>query len=205
MNKNGRFNKIILILGARGTGKTTIVKGDKDVKKKSLFDLYLAKGMKILVVDTDDHPAYRDVPLLTMQDFPKFKSGVGRILIDPEDISSFCRWFTDSNNHWNTFLVFEDARKHSEKSVCKELNRLMGNSKQQNIDICFMYHSFGETPLDLYRKLDYIELCKTLDTPAIRKESLSACYDKVMIAYEDLKASPNRFKHLTISTIDEIR
>ncbi|MDF2449411.1 MAG: hypothetical protein K0R26_1915 [Bacteroidota bacterium] len=200
-----RFNKIFTIIGARGTGKTTIVKGDAKLKLRGLIDIYLKKGIKVLIVDTDDHPAYRDVPILTMESFKNFKTGVARILIDPEDINSFCRWFTDSNNHWNTFLIFEDARKHSEKSICKELNRLMGNSKQQNIDICFMYHSFGETPLDLYRKIDYIELCKTLDTPLVRKESLSACFDKVMKAFNTLQASTDRFKHITISTIDEIR
>jgi len=200
-----RFNKIVLELGARGTGKTTFMIGDKSAKVKGLLEVYKNTGMKILIVDTDDHPHYRHIPILSKKDFLKFKKGIARIIIDPESINDFCRFLSDSNNQWNTVIVWEDARKHSEKSICKELNRLIGNTKQQNIDMFFMYHSFGETPKDIYRKLDYIVLFKTMDSPEERKEVMSSYIKKLNIAYNQIQASPNRFINKTIGTIDEIK
>lgn len=200
-----RFNKIVLLLGARGTGKTTFLIGDKTKKIPGLLNIYLKKDIKILIVDTDDHPHYRHVPILNKKDFLKFKKGIARIIINPDDINNFCRFLSDSNNQWNTCIVWEDARKHSEKSICKELNRLMANTKQQNIDMFFMYHSFGETPKDIYRKLDYINLFKTMDTPDERKDVTSSYFKKLNAAHKTIMASPNRFINKPILTIDEIR
>lgn len=200
-----RFNKVTAIIGARGTGKTTDLLGDEKLKIPSLIDMYESNGIKVLGIFTDDHPSYSDWPILEKKDFHRFKRGHMRVIINPEDIGAFCRYLSDSIVKWNTMLLFEDARNHSEKSFCKELNRLLQNSKQQNSDVFFMYHSFGETPPDLYRKVDYIELHKTLDSPEVRKTNLRSSYNRVMEAYKEIEASSNRFIKRTICTIDEIR
>jgi hypothetical protein len=206
MNNNERFNAVTAIIGARGTGKTTDLMGDEEVGIPSMIEeRYIARGIKCLGIFTDDHPSYRHVPILEKKDLHRFKRGFMRVIINPEDISAFCRFFSDSRVKWNTMLLFEDARNHSEKSFCKELNRLLQNSKQQNNDVFFMYHSFGETPPDLYRKTDYILLHKTLDSPERRKNELGSSFVRVMSAYNELSAASNRFESRLIRTIDDIR
>ncbi len=201
-----RFNAVTAIIGARGTGKTTDLMGDEGIGIPNMIDeRYINRGIKCLGIFTDDHPSYKHVPILEKKDLHRFKRGFMRVIINPEDINTFCRFFSDSPSKWNTMLLFEDARNHSEKSFCKELNRILQNSKQQNNDVFFMYHSFGETPPDLYRKIDYILLHKTLDSPEVRKNQLRSSFARVMSAYNELDASKNRFESRLIKTIDEIR
>ncbi|MBA2610545.1 MAG: DEAD/DEAH box helicase family protein [Bacteroidetes bacterium] len=201
-----RFNKITLILGARGTGKTTYLIGDK---KKGVIGLlekvYTNRGMKILVICTTDHPHYRHVSLLEKKDFVKFKKGIARIIINPEDINNFCRFLTDSNNLWNTIIIWEEAKDHSETKICKELGRMIRNTKQQNVDMFFMYHSFGETPTDIYRKIDYISLFKTLDHWECRKTFMGSYISRIDKAYKEVQASNNNYINKTVRTIDAIR
>ena len=65
-----------------------------------------------------------------------------------------------SETVWNCLIVFEDAHKHQYNRIDRSVMRLMGDSKQKNVDIIFMYHNFGLAPKDLYRYLDYIEIFK---------------------------------------------
>lgn len=207
MSNNGRFNKIVALLGARGTGKTTFILGDKAAGISSkLLDLFLKiKKMKILIVCCEDSPVYRHINLITKTQFTAFKTGIARVIINPEDINTFCRFLTDSNNLYNTLLIFDDARNHSSKNICKELNRILNNTKQQNVDIFFMYHSFGEMPRDLYRKIDYIQLFKTTDSPTVRRHEMAPYYNEIMKVYETIKKSSNRFETDIIETIPDIR
>jgi predicted AAA+ superfamily ATPase len=199
-----RFNKITLILGARGTGKTTYLIGDKAKGITGLLQK-IYSNWRILVVCTTDHPHYRHISLLDKKDFVKFKKGIARIIINPEDINPFCRFLTDSNNLWNMVIIWEEAKDHSETKICKELGRMMRNTKQQNVDMFFMYHSFGETPTDIYRKIDYICLFKTLDNWNCRKDYMGSYIERIDKAFKKVQASDNNFIYKTVRTIDAIR
>lgn len=204
-----RFNKVTAIIGGRGSGKTLFTMGsnyiskaeDQALKLPGLFDLYLGvKKTKVLIIDTFDHPAYRNIPVMPMDKLEQWKSGIFRILIQPDDISKLCRVLNKLDSIWNTAIFFEDAYKHTYKTVSKPLSQLCGDSKQKNIDIFFMYWAYGMAPPDLYRLLDYIECFKTNDSPQCRKDYMPAYFNKAMAIYNEVTSNKFQFAHKTIDT-----
>jgi hypothetical protein len=205
----GRFNSVTAIFGERGSGKTLYELGsnytakpeDKALNLKGILDLYLGvKQMKVLIIDTIDHPAYRKIRVMPPQVFKEWKTGVYRMFTHADDIPKLIEYLQKFDSHWNTCYVFEDSYKHTSKTICKPLIRLMGDTKQKNIDIFFMYWSFGQAPQDLFRMLDYIELFKTQDSPQCRKLNMPGYYANAMKIYDEVKASKNPFFHKTIET-----
>lgn len=206
-----RFNKIVGIFGRRGTGKSlyllgsnfTSVDEDKKLNKKGILDLYASKKTKGLIIDSIDHPAYRNIPIMPMDKIKVWKSGFYRVIIDIKDISKLNKLLSETASVWNSVLIYEDARKHTFAKADDYLNALMGDSKQKNIDIFFMYHNFGECPPDLYRKMDYIKCFKTKDSPECRKKALTSCYEEAMQVYERVKKHTSNFYSETIDTGNE--
>lgn len=195
-----RFNKITGIFGKRGTGKTIYTVGDEKLQVQGIINFYLARGMKVLVIDTIDHPKYRHLPWMPMHKYPYWKSGAYRIKIAAKDIEKVNKFLSDSNATWNTVLIYEDARKHTFKSVDDYMIALCGDSKQKNIEIFFMYHNFGECPPDLFRKLDYIDCFKTKDSPVCRKDLMVGYFDHAMEIYNEVKHNKNPFYHKLIDS-----
>lgn len=195
-----RFNKVFGIFGDRGTGKTEFAKGNPKFNLPGLINMYLKKGMKVYIIDTMDHPAWRSFPVLPMEKFDDFKKGACRIICNADDIPKLNYLLNASDNVYNSLLLYEDARKHTYMKVDKSLIRLIGDSKQKNIDIGFMYHCFAHCPLDLYRYFDFIELFKTKDSPMVREKAFAADLDGIMATYNKVKNDPSRFYHATIDT-----
>lgn len=195
-----RFNKVFGIIGDRGTGKTKYAKGDSALNLVGLVNIYQRMGMKIILTDTIDHPAWRDVPILSPANFDKFNKGIGRIITKASQMPRTFDFLNHHPNAWNSLILMEDARKHTYNKVDPALIELIGDSKQKNIDIGFMYHCFAHAPMDLYRYFDFIELFKTKDSPLVRKEGLTGCFDEAMRVYEKVKAHESRFFHALIDT-----
>lgn len=202
-----RFNEVGTILGQRGTGKTLYLIGsklssnpnDKPLNKKGLLDIYVAKGMKILIVDTLDHPSYRNIPILKQNEFLKFRSGVARVIFEPDNMNKFINLINRAPFMNNTLIVLEDAGKWTGEKLSAQLKRLIIDTKQRNIDIILMYHCFIDTPANLFTKTDFIKLFKTEDSPEIRKERMRL-YSKVAEAYEQVKKHPSNFHGKYIDT-----
>lgn len=203
-----RFNTLTAILGKRGSGKSLYLLGskhssnpkDKPLNKIGMLDVYEQKPMKQLIVDTIDHPSYRNIPILAAKDLPNWQSGIYRCFTKKEHIPNLLYFLNSQKSIWNTHLIFEDAYKHTFKTIDRSLIELMSDSKQKNIDITFMYHAFGQAPPDLFRNLDYIELFKTKDSPKSRSDFMPGYYEEALEVYEKVKADKDPFKHLTIST-----
>lgn len=193
MSKN--FNKIFGVFGDRGTGKTEFAKGNPSLNLPGLINIYLRRGIKVFIIDTIDHPAWKEIPVVDPQNFHRVKKGAARIITRATDIPKLNQFLNQNPNTWNSLLLYEDARKHTYKTVDKSMIELIGDSKQKNIDIGFMYHCFAHCPLDLYRYFDYIELFKTKDGPYVREEFFKANWDETMGIYNKVKANPNRFYH----------
>lgn len=202
-----RFNTVGIIIGQRGTGKSLFLLGSKYSAKSgdeklgipSLIDIAQKNGLKVLIVDTIDHPAYRKIPVLKQSDFKKFSAGVFRVWHEPENMRAFVHLINTSENLNNTFIVFEDAGKYTEKNLPMEFKRLIADSKQRNIDILFMYHCFIDTPANIFTKSDYIQLFKTEDSPKVRKNNLRL-YEKVEAAHNEVKFHKSRFYGKYIDT-----
>lgn len=195
-----RFNRIFAIFGQRGSGKTEYTKGNPSLKLPGLINIYPPQGKKVLIVDTFDHPSWRDIPILPMELLPKWEKGICRCFTNAEDIPKLNRHLRDSPAMWNSLILYEDAYKHTSKTIDRSLINLMADSKQKNIDIGFMYHSFMQAPPDLYRYLDFIQLFKTKDSPESRKNFMPGYFDTAMQIYQKVRQHESPFFNLMIDT-----
>lgn len=193
------YNTVNMIIGKRGTGKTVFAKGDHALNITGLFDLYLQKNMKVLIIDTFDHPTYRDVKYIPLEKINlKWKKGVYRHYAPLKDIDKVLDHV--NQNYWNGALFLEDAVKYLRGRLSDPVLNLIGDSKQKNVDLFFMYHSWALAPKDLYRYLDYIEIFKTKDSPETRKNDLPGCFNEVFETWTNVMKDPSPFKHLTVDT-----
>jgi hypothetical protein len=193
------FNTVNLLLGRRGTGKTVFVTGEDGIVQDNLIDIYVQKEMKVLILDTYDHPSYQQVKrILPEQINDSWKKGVYRCFVRPAEMEDLLSVVYD--NFWNGALILEDAFKHQKKNLSDNCANMVGDSKNRNVDMYFMYHTWSFVPLDLYRYLDFIELFKTKTPPGKREENeLADNYEDVLAAYERVRNHESRFYHETIN------
>ena len=193
------FNTINLILGRRGTGKTVYVTGHPEVDQESLFDIYLEKEMKVLLLDTFAHPAYKDVKIISPEQITtRWKRGVYRCIAPPHQMEKVLERVY--GEFWNGALINEDLYKTQKKKLTPNMANILGDTKNRNVDWFGMYHTWKFVPLDLYRYVDYIELFKTKSAPGNREEEeLADNFDKVMEAYNRVKANESRFYHESVN------
>lgn len=187
-------NTITIICGARGSGKTPhIVGGDEE---PGMAKIYLDKGMSTLVIDTLQHHKYDHVPVLQPKDYGRLSShpGVYKTLVKVQDIKKF---FSDGHlNHvWNTQIIFEDAYKYirTQSPLSDPLVALLGDSKQQNNDLRFMFWCWALIHPDLMRMTNFYTIFKTTDGPEWRKDYLSGCYAQCLKAHQLVLAGKKRF------------
>ncbi len=199
------FNTVSAIFGKRGTGKTKYVIGDNSLGLPGFIKSYLKKDMKVLFVDTFDHPSYREIPIITPENLllngkgqPIWKKGCYRIFVRVDQMADLCNLI--SENVWNTWVCFEDAHKHQYNRIDKSVMRLIGDSKQKNVDLTFMYHNWALAPKDLYRYLDYIEVFKTKDHPICRADDMPGYYDEALKIYTEVKVHPSPYFHKLVNT-----
>ncbi len=198
------INTVNAVFGARGTGKTEYAKGNAAHNVKGIIPVYLRKGMKVLIVDTIDHPSWRDVPTITAAGLKKWGTSddrtVRRIFVSTTDMPRLNKVINTSV--WNGLIIYEDAYKHQSEALDQPIIELIGDSKQKNVDIIFMYHTWMHAPLDLYRYLDNIEVFKTKDSPEARKKTIQQAgyWDEAMEVYNEVRNHESRFFHKTIST-----
>lgn len=194
------FNKVTALFGARGKGKTEFLRGNEKFKLPGFFKAALAKGQKVLIVDTINHPSYQDIPFITFEQLRTWKKGIYRIIIDPEQIAEFTAYLNSLDSLWNTLIVFEDAYKHTSERLSKPCKRLIIDSKQKNIDIIYMYHAFGWAPKDLYKVLQLIQLFKIGDHPECRKKDMPGYYEEALKTYNEVQAHESDFYSKLIVT-----
>lgn len=191
-------NTVTGLFGARGVGKTPYILGDAQYNIKGLVKTYLEKDMKVLIIDTFDHPSYKSVPIIKPKQLIGLKPGVNRIFCRPDQMPELNRIINETV--YNTFLIYEDAYKHQSEDLDLNIMRLIGDSKGKNVDIMFMYHCYELAPKDLYRYLDYLEIFKTKDSPEDRKKSMRGYFKEALETYNEVMAHPSRYFHKTLYT-----
>lgn len=146
---NTRINKSYLCVGRKGTGKTTIA-----------IKLAAATGKKICVIDTDDHPSYKDFPLYDAANLHKWKSGNIRIVTsEPEHVLDLV-----NKNCSNAFIIIEDAAKIVTANVQRPVKSFIIDHRKRNFDILMMFHFLGDVPPYVAKQYDYMILFKTGDS-----------------------------------------
>lgn len=181
-----RINKVSLVLGRRGTGKTYYI--------KKVIRSFLVRMLKVLVVDTLDHPSYAGVKTIQPSGIARMRAG------------DCCRcWGSDTDgilaaceDFKNGLLVIEDATKFIEGRLQDSVKRLVYDSKQKNVDIIFIFHGFVACPPALFRICDNILMFKTGDTPDVRKNDLPA-FEEVVKAHNSVMADKNPYAHKLVN------
>ena len=200
MNEN-IDNFIALVLGKRKTGKTKYIIGDEELNIPSLVDIYFNKGMKVCIIDEMYHPDYSEIPVLPKEKIkyldvqkPVVFRCIGETKSELREIQ-----YLIAQYFWNGLIIFEDAFRYEKKVISEPLAKIIGNSKQKNVDVMIMYHHWKFVPLDLYIYLDIIELFKTKSAPSERElEELIGYEDEVIEAYNKVSKHPSQFYHQTV-------
>lgn len=193
------FNNIYTVLGARSQGKTPFILGGD--YEKGLANIYMQKGMSVLIIDELDHPKYRHVPFLHPDKYSSLSDNVG-IYRTLATIDKMPFLMEKIKNVWNTLIVYEDCHKYFGRRFTKNEIAIIGNSKNQNNCLVFMHWSFGFVQLDLYRMTNYFILFKTGDSPESRKQHIRGYDAKMMKAYEELQKRKSGYKGLPYIIIE---
>lgn len=186
--EGNRINLVGAILGKRGSGKTYFVNNQllKEYRKAH-------PEMKILVVDTLDHPDYfqvAEMPLKKLKYWVKpsmyriFSSNTDQVMAEI------------ATNLKNCLIIFEDASKYVGRTLTSDMRRFIYDSKQKNLDIIFLFHGFASAPAELFRVIDFIHLFRT-DNPEYRKSEL-VNYDEIKESYDRIMKSSNPYANETI-------
>lgn len=184
-----RTNRVILIIGGRGSGKTVLGKNLQN------YICAVQPTMYGLVVDTFDHPRYRSGYITIHPGMIPRIAKMGRYRVFGSNTFDIMNEIQHSAK--NACILFEDASKYIPANVPDEIRRFVLDSKQKNLDLIFMFHGFGFVPPALYRLVDGIYVLRTNDTPDTRK-SLIPCYDEVKAAFERVRASNDPYPRESI-------
>jgi hypothetical protein len=189
-----RTNVITLIVGDRGTGKTTLLKGGAS-DGGGILDAYRRRPrQKILIADIFNNPAWADVPLMATDCLPGWKSGEYRVFHSSVDELMEAI----EQNVYNAAIVFEDATKYIGSKLNADMKRFLIDSKQKNIDVYFVFHSLAACPLDLIRIANFIILFKTKEAMNDRLKGKFP-FPEIPAAFERVRAHPSRYHYEAVN------
>ena len=175
-----RTSKLIVVLGANGTGKTTFVK-----------QICAATRQRVLIITPDD-AEYNEIDaygnmlypmneLRTKDDF--MFDGVCKHIFDPQ------RTMKVLHNFKCGMIIFDDCRAYFQARTEQALHELMIRRRQREIDMIAVGHGFTEVPPKFFTfATDYV-LFRTEDSIDTRKPYIRS-FDKVkrMQAHVNRKA-----------------
>jgi Ni2+-binding GTPase involved in maturation of urease and hydrogenase len=179
-----RVNKIIPVIGRRGSGKTTFT--------LNLIAQYLqsANFDKIIIFDTTDHHAYSAYPIIEAKYLPAVKSGVVRVLVDDTRIEHAMSIVKKSVR--NTVLILEDAGKYITGTIDNELKNVLLDTKQKNIDTILQFHGVGDVPPSIFRYSDSVFLFKINDDLNTYKGKIPN-FAEFKLAYNEVMQHPSPY------------
>jgi len=187
---SNRTNIVAAVIGARGTGKTTLLKGDPSIKVPGILPQIMRKrpGQKILIVDTFDNPIWRDYSEITAQELPVWQTGPRRMFNSDVDrslelVNTYC---------YNTIVVFEDATKFIKGKLNPDLEKFIYDTKQRNVDLYFVFHYLAAAPPGLSRAVDWLILFKTMEK---YNNQIAHKWPQPQIEYDmlEIKNNPDKY------------
>ena len=178
-----RLNKIILVVGRKATGKTTFCKQLLNIDKK-----------KSIIVDSFDHPSYREYKSIDVTQINRWKSGRVRVYTSPP-LESLNVIF----NRCNTCtVVLEDAKRYIKPNVQDIITKAIIEHRNRDIDIIFMFHQLSDVPPYICDNHNSLVLFKTNDTMDVRLTKFSN-WNIIKEAHERIMKNSNPFYNETIT------
>jgi len=175
-----RTNKLSILLGNRATGKT--------IYGKTLIRAALQSGKGVLVIDTFDHPAYAALNRITPDCIASILPGEC-VRCYGSDIDSILH---ECTNLYNALLVMEDATKYIYGTITDDVKQILFDSKQKNVDILMMFHSWTACPPAVFRVADNLIIKKTGDNCEVRKKDCPN-FVEVYKAWETVEHSADKY------------
>lgn len=198
-------NKIYTLIGARGMGKTPFITGG-DFEKGMAYKWLHEKQMSTLVIDEIDHIRYRGLfSLLHPDSYRKTlsqKPGYYRTLAAVHHIPELLRRIAIEKLVWNTLIVWEDFHKYLHNPFTDYEGILVGNSKQQNVDMAFPTWDWGFLSPDLARFTNLYVVMPTATSPETRKSLMKGCYARVQKAWDIVMKSAETDKKIPYLIVD---
>lgn len=195
-------NKIYTVVGARGQGKTPFIIGGQF--EEGMAKKWLKRGMSTLIIDELNHPSYRHIPTLMPKDYKLLSSTqqIYRTLCPLQNMSSLLEKIAVENLVWNSLLVLEDAGKYIPLNIGQTEKTLIGNSKQQNVDMVAMFWNWGEIPPGFLRQTNYLVIFKTSDGPECREQYIRGCFNDCLQAHKLVCSgkAPNGVPYIIVDT-----
>lgn len=183
-----RATKRTIILGANGTGKTTI-----------LNRILEATPDKSLVITPDDAEwrQYPEVELTTADDF--LYTGIRRHIFDDDKKAG-------TLNKVHLFkigkLVFDDCRAYLLSATDQRIRQVLIRSRQRMVDVFAVGHGFTEVPPVFFTFATDIILFRTADNIKRRSDCLKD-FDKMVEAQRRVnkkaETNPHYFEHIKFS------
>jgi len=177
-----------MVLGRRGTGKSHYIIND-------VIPLYLQAHpqMKILIIDTMDHPMYRMIAPITIDMIPRWRRPAVYRCFDPDTPRIL---HTVANSLYNCVVIHEDASKYIRRTVSDDVRRYILDSKQKNLDLIFLFHGFSFAPPEIWRIIDGVTIFKC-DNPTYRRADI-VNFEEINQAWKKVIADPNPYAKETI-------
>ena len=180
-----RKNATIIIVGQKGTGKTTL--------SKKLLEQ--SKVPKKLVFDPTGQEAWQSYPRINPAHLPYWKKGAKRLF--EEDTEEMLRLI---NQHVrDTFIVFDDASAYIDFIVKTEIKSLLTRNRHHNNDLIYIFHSLRLVPVRLYEYASHLILFKTNDSEKhLRKLDKVPQIEEIIKAYELVQRESEKNPHYCI-------
>lgn len=184
-----RANKMLVVIGTNGTGKTTFLK--KTVTKM------LQNQRRGLIVTPHDME-WESVPLVhdRLKHHIATYTGARRVIWEDGLLPII------TENFKNGFLIFDDCRAYLNANTDRDLHRLLISRRQRDIDIFAVGHGFTEIPRKFFTFATTFVLFKTLDNIDQRKNSIIQ-FDQIKQAQAEVneKAITNPYHYQIINVL----
>jgi hypothetical protein len=187
-----RLNMAGVIVGRKGTGKSTFL----NERAKAYYKAHPDK--KVLIIDVNGSPAYKEHPELDHTKFARWNKGVYRFY-DSDHKKMFdyiCKHFK------NGLIILEDCTKYIPANPGGQVKALLVDHRMWNADLIFTFHSFKRIPLFFWEMVSYVTILKTQeDFENSRNKVNIPNYEAVAAARKKVIAHKNPYYNLTVETL----
>ncbi len=185
-----KTNQLVFIIGMRQTGKTTYAKLLADKQPQ-----------KVLVVDTYDHPSYRDDFLkIELDELAQWAvTPVAQLKAKGEHNRRIFGGDIQENLQYifqvcyDALIIIEDAAKAFDSNIPRRLKMIVIDHRNRGLDVIMMFHSYADPPPYLCRGMwDVMITFRTEDDLANRQTKFSKWH---IIAEEQQKLRDQPDRH----------